>query len=384
RDVSGPASLSMQPVMFNVSIYPGCGDVTNAGPYGSTTTATFRQLLGSEAAGTVINPGSRDTAGETVNLLTSPGSENRGSDSPDGPGFFATGSPWGRGGTGGVGYRPGNQGANHVVKLGDGLPVAQKQFGPRLFFQRERVHVRFFGSPKSRKGRNVDSLSHPHLGWWGRASVLGSGTELRWNRTTGPVRKASDVGPATSITSAAEGERISSPSVALVQAYPGEQIICLFEKSVDAAAASGGTSGIYETLSADDGETWEVPTMAFPGGQTPVIARPADGDIGGILRSAFIPGSESDVSASVPTGSRNDGAGTILGDFRFPGERTPGATFTFLKEDGTPLVVTGDGYHLAQLHEGQARWILSCIAEGENEFSDWTSAEEGRTWTRLV
>ncbi len=361
RDVAGAATLSMQPVLASVSVYPGCGDVIKAGAYGSTTKVTFRQILGSEAAGIVTNAGDD----ERVELRLLAPDQDRGDDTPDGAnGFFATGSPFGRGGTGAVGYRPGNQSASHIIRL-----VGGKTPPPQVIkdlYQRQRLHLRFYGQGKKRKTRrNVDTVTHPAWGWFGKAGVLSDGTSLQWQKTEGMYRRASDLQNGGVITATAiEGETITAPSVVIDPAHPAERIITLFQKTDGA-----GLSNVWESISTDDGATWETPTMAFAGGQMPVTARAIDGS-GLVIRSAYLP--------------TDDTTGTIGGTVQNPGDETPSTPFVFTDEAGTPLVVKNEGFDITQMQEGQARWTLSCTIAGETEQSDWHSAEDGRTWTRFT
>jgi len=358
-------TITLQPVMATVHLYPGCGDLTNAGAYSSSTSVTFRQLLGSDAAGFVSNPsGDAGTPGSagTVDLRLLSPDQSRGTGTAQSPsGFYATGTPFGRGGTGATGYRPGNQGASHVVRLAGSSPVQQVIADTK---QRQRLHVRFFGSGKKSKGRNVASLAHPSAGWFGRASVLSSGTALQWRKTQdGALNRASDIAAPVTVHVAGEGETITNPSVVLDYAHPTERIITLFQLN------AGNATNVYETTSTDDGATWEEPVMAFAGGQLPDVARAKDGS-GALLRSAYLPAADSDT-------------GTLQGTFQNPGDAAPSAAITFKDADGNPLTVKPTGHTITQLQEGRARWALSCTIAGESEISDWHSSEDGKTWTRF-
>ena len=240
---------------------------------------------------------------------------------------------------------------------------------PYWSYQGQGYWFPYRGGGAVQTGHRLASIAHPHMGWWGRASVLSDGSRLDFQRTGGAYNTRADLLPSAPIFSAGIGETLSHPALEIDPGHPGERVVCLFAK-----ANADRTTDALETSSSDDGATWSTPIMAFTGGAMPVIARGVDGG-GGLLRTAFI------------AGSPGDSRGTLMGSFQNPGDSVPGAAFTFNQSVGgvtVPIAVQNSGHHIVQAHEGRARWLLTCTVAGETDPSDWASADEGQTWTRFA
>jgi len=360
RDQPTGMPIKAQVAPFQVKWFPGCGDIMGAGAYSSSTTLLFRQYFGAEFAGIVLN-----ADGTTPVTLTQKSTgANRGSILPRATdGFFVTPPPFTKDLAGSNNSHPGEP-DTHILRLGTDVTqqITLNSDNGR------RAHVMMYGKGKT-TGHRVATIAHPHMGWWGRASVLSDGSRLDFQRTTGAYNTRADLLPSAPIFSAGVGETLSHPALEIDPGHPGERVVCLFAK-----ANADKTTDALETSSADDGATWSTPIMAFAGGAMPVIARGVDGG-GGLLRTAFI------------AGSPGDSRGTLMGNFQNPGDSVPGAAFTLNQSVGgvtVPIAVQNSGHHIVQAHEGRARWLLTCTVAGETDPSDWASADEGQTWTRFA
>jgi hypothetical protein len=132
----------------------------------------------------------------------------------------------------------------------------------------------------------------------------------------------------------------------------------------------GDFDGVYECSSDDHGLTWSVSKMIFPGGKYPVLFVASNGLM---LKAAFVPSEGS------------GGSGHLRAFLCGHGEALEGSDlFTFTKEDGGELVVQEDTFHIVEARDGTAGWILTASVEGEEEPSDWYSADNGRTWRRIT
>ena len=128
------------------------------------------------------------------------------------------------------------------------------------------------------------------------------------------------------------------------------------------------TLGAMLTRSDDDGATWNTPTLAITGGRHPNI----------------ISGGGRTLAAAVT------GTGTtfhITGVYRGPGDAAFGTPFTFNTSTtgsaGTPLLVADDSFGLAFAAEGPDRIVMHVLLAADAATSDWWSANNGATWTRI-
>ena len=139
-------------------------------------------------------------------------------------------------------------------------------------------------------------------------------------------------------------------------------LYCLFHRPSQGAMLSRSDS---------DGDSWNTPLMAIPGGAHPAI-RSLEGRI---------------VCAAVTTtGTAPNLIHHITAVYRGPGDATFSTLypFQFISAGAlTPLSVADDGFGIDFTDEGPGRMGLHVLMAGESATSDWWSADNGQTWTRI-
>lgn len=126
-------------------------------------------------------------------------------------------------------------------------------------------------------------------------------------------------------------------------------------------------SGVYETASDDDGETWSDPTMAFANASSP--AAEIDRATGKLIRLAIVV----------------DGSGYVLkATEQAPGDASPSAAWTLQRLSGGSLVdlrVERKGAAIRSAPHGSGALVLSCILEGDTATTEMVSHDDARTWS---
>ena len=120
--------------------------------------------------------------------------------------------------------------------------------------------------------------------------------------------------------------------------------------------------------SGDDGDTWEPPLMAIPGGTHPNIIS-QDG--------------RTLAAACINVGTSTAPIFHIQARVQGPGDPALGTLFTFNDTSGAALHVADDSFGLAFAAEGPNRLALHVLIAGETSTSDWWSANDGHSWTRV-
>ena len=121
----------------------------------------------------------------------------------------------------------------------------------------------------------------------------------------------------------------------------------------------------------DDGDTWNAPTMAIPGGTHPNIVS-ADG--------------RTLAAAVVNVGTASAPSFRLRGAFQGSGDAALGALFT-LTDGASPLAPADDSFALAFLAEGPARVALHVRLSADTGTSLWRSSDEGAagaSWKRVA
>lgn len=120
---------------------------------------------------------------------------------------------------------------------------------------------------------------------------------------------------------------------------------------------------VYEALSNDDGESWEVPIVAFSGGSKPAIWVGVDSSI---MRGAVV-GTHIELS------------------YQAPGDMAPSAPFTMKDQTGATILVKNDTFGLSQeTNDSTLRWTAELSITGETATSTWESTDDGESWKRVV
>ncbi len=121
----------------------------------------------------------------------------------------------------------------------------------------------------------------------------------------------------------------------------------------------------------DDGDTWNAPTMAIPGGTHPNIVS-ADG--------------RTLAAAVVNVGTASAPSFRLRGAFQGSGDAALGALFT-LTDGASPLAPADDSFALAFSSEGPARVALHVRLSADTGTSLWRSSDEGAagaSWKRVA
>lgn len=126
-----------------------------------------------------------------------------------------------------------------------------------------------------------------------------------------------------------------------------------------------GAGGVSESVSNDNGKTWESAGVALPSGKHGTIACLREPP-GTIIRAAY-------------------NAGKLIGTVQHGGDASPSAVFTFKDNTGADMLVEDDTFHLAFAFDGPQRIVMAVNILTETTVSDWQCWDgEGRTWTRIV
>ena len=127
------------------------------------------------------------------------------------------------------------------------------------------------------------------------------------------------------------------------------------------------------SVSYSDGDSWSTPVMAISGGTHPAMASAE----GRMLCAAVT------TTGTAPSLTRH-----ITAVYRGPGDLNLGTPYTFklhaLGGALTPMTVADDGFGLVFTDEGPGRMGLHVLIAGESATSDWWSADNGETWTRVI
>jgi hypothetical protein len=142
-----------------------------------------------------------------------------------------------------------------------------------------------------------------------------------------------------------EDETASYPCLARQE---GERVYLVFQYD------DGSGSDVLITRTHDDGETWEDPEIAIPGGTKPVIRVGTDGTI---LIGALV-GDQIHVT-------RQD-----------PGATSPTAPYTIVDETESPLEVEDDTFDFDQGRSGDAPWLLVAVPAGGTGPVEYQSHDE--------
>jgi len=146
-------------------------------------------------------------------------------------------------------------------------------------------------------------------------------------------------------------------------------LYCLFNRAP--STATGG--GAMLSVSYSDGDSWSTPVMAISGGTHPAMASAE----GRMLCAAVT------TTGTAPSQTRH-----ITAVYRGPGDLNFGPPYTFnIRALGgalTPFTVADDSFGLVFTDEGPGRMALHVAIAGESATSDWWSADNGETWTRVI
>jgi len=136
---------------------------------------------------------------------------------------------------------------------------------------------------------------------------------------------------------------------------------CLYERSGD----------VRTRWSEDDGRTWEAESVLIASAKWPCVASSRDG---GLLFAAF----------TYVSGS--SGPGYLKYRYQGPGDTAPSAAASAQYWNGSSLAdlqLADQQFSICRSYELGGRWVLACVIDGETGVSEWASADEGSTWTRI-
>ena len=140
-------------------------------------------------------------------------------------------------------------------------------------------------------------------------------------------------------------------------------LYCLFHRP---------SQGAMLSRSDDDGDTWGTPVLAISGGAHPAMASCEGRTL---------------CAAVTTTGTAPNLVRHITAVYRGPGDPLFGTpyTFRFSAAGGTltPLSVADDCFSIVFTDENAGRMGMHVLLSGEGLTSDWWSADNGETWTRI-
>ena len=152
-------------------------------------------------------------------------------------------------------------------------------------------------------------------------------------------------------------------------------IYCAFARASTPAATG---DGIVFKRSDDYGSTWgavidtegNTEIMAIPGGLLPAIASGG----GSILVGAIVGTDQAGYTLS--TCYKANGSAAFSAPVQVGGVTPPSASPAVMK-------VQKSGIGLCRAAEGPNRWVLTVLMQGESTTSEWWSADNGASWTRI-
>ena len=118
---------------------------------------------------------------------------------------------------------------------------------------------------------------------------------------------------------------------------------------------------IFESVSHDDGLTWNDPVSIFSAGTFPSVCW--DARSGCTLYACY-----SD--------------GNILGKLQNPGDASPGSQFTFLDETSTAIEVDEAPFEISPSRDVSGRWLL--VVRQEGSIHNYASHDDGQTWNEIT
>jgi len=148
----------------------------------------------------------------------------------------------------------------------------------------------------------------------------------------------------------------------------GHRLHLVFDRQTSAGPPR--VAPAYEMHSDDDGQTWSVPTaMTIANAQYPRIRVGADGSI---MRAAYV------------DDGTGHSTGTIKGQYQAPGDPAPSTAFTFNKWNGSamvPITAQAGCFDIDLERDSSGQWIMTVLETGNTQPTEWTSADDGQSWT---
>jgi hypothetical protein len=209
---------------------------------------------------------------------------------------------------------------------------------------------------------NPETKCGPNREWLGEPDCRCEGSGGVWNLHT-PIghyhiaddlggiryRRAPDTVPPFTLDVAVTADT-ADRSPHMIRAWDG-RIILVWVRGTD----------VLESVSDDEGETWQAEATVFTGATQCTIAK--ERQTGQILRAALV-------------------ANEVVLTRQYPGDVAPSAEFPALVNPGaTPLALDDAGFHLSWAPEGPGRWLLVGVDTGE--VVNYASPDDGETWELL-
>lgn len=226
------------------------------------------------------------------------------------------------------------------------------------------------GSPK----RHPKNLSHSAHGYYATVYRDPDANTIAFQRTAGgSLTSAADFLPASVVATGTSTALVDY--AAIVQDSDGTLRVLFQKLNAPVLPATVGTVDVFESLSHDEGATWETPTMLIPGGMFPILEKETHG--AQVIAAAFVP-TGGDPAAT---------DGTLQGFLRASGDPATPTLVTFRYLSGgslVPIPAASGGFGLAHEYESASRWWLTCVVAGETDISHWYSADGANlTFTRV-
>lgn len=358
------ATLHAQQMAELVQAYPAAGDFLGGGAFGEEMPFPFRLQLRSQVWGGVVSEEDLESGEELPGVRvdekdpsTSMFVRFDGTGNPDeDTNRYSTGAPFLR---------------SSMVRAKLDLPPSFRR-AERTFSvtDRRRYWVLFFAP--SLPGGVSPWNDYSSFGFYAEVYIEKESGRVRFRRSRVGVpqgatgSESSQFYPTTTVSRVEDGieENNESPCLCILRS---SRFLVAF---VHRASPGGATGGIYLSQSDDDGDTWqeaEYITM----GKAPDIVEGAFGEI---------------LLTWLETGS-GSGYPRLRGRYREAGDLTYSEDFTLEYLDGSTrkkVPVSEDSHRITVAREGKARFVLTCVVEGETLPSQWGCSDDFTTWERLI
>lgn len=333
-DVSSAATVDAQLLVDTVQGYPGCGDLFTGSGYDGAATPTvvgFGKFFRARAYGIAVDGSDHLMAGVTATVKQDSGAL-RGSGLSDAYGYYQTGLP----------YAIATKGHSVFV---DG----QSQFSFTAISR--KWHRGWVKGKQSADG--FPYILQTREGHLHRSSVKAGDLWYRQAHDSTPVPGWASAVQVTSTSDVSSQGRMAVDPVS-------RRIWIVY-------ARSGGNA--YTRYSDDYGQTWSAETLFMASSKYPEIKASPDGVL---VRAVF----------QYVSGS--SGPGTLVAQYKGPGDTSWSSPFALKDSGGSPLTVSDTPFSLDKASDYQDRWSLAVVIDGETDISDWYSTEsKPLTFTRV-
>jgi len=340
---AGLGTRNAQFLIESIDWYPTCGDLFNYAGGGYATNAQFAAgtILRGSSIGLVVQADSKPAVGISVNVKKTGASDTAGSATSDTFGQYR------QSGNAGTGLNYGKGGTTYDT-------TASTRYTPhpvvtRAFYARYRHRASFYEQGVTSQDLNptnfIDKAGRYHRAVSRDLNIYYWRSDFYWN-----VWAVN----ALQVTAASTDHY---PSIC--------QDVFGFIWLVFTSDNGTNTDG-WRMRSDDDGFTWNTKVMAIPNG-TKIMN--CNGEDGSYLEAAVVASGTDFHLQAVYRGT---------GDLAFS------SVYTLVDTTNNPLLVANDTFSITQGPSGPQLWLLHVVIAGETSSSDWYSADNALSWTRMT